>query len=354
MKEEDILAAVAFFTAVFGLGVWFYQDEIKGLWYSMDVAMLSALQYLPLLDDYYAQKLSDYKSIEPEWPSYWQYLVAGQSVWRPAVMVLFIPLCIQWARKAKKVRNQQGFDEINKAYIDKHYRTLSPSPATRQQWTVRQWFHHYELNKYVWGSDLWNERIHKAFAFQLGPPSNSAESRKLLAEFAEIIKKELVVSFGKDRKEYVERFKPDEVVETAIKCHAFRTTAMVRILAAARDDYGVVSPYAIRNRLFESPDLIPVWFSLNGLGRQTTHIESLGALSHFYVEVAFGEAQHEPYFRNAIKGLGQYREHLIHQLKIEDLDESSKHQVPVEANGPDEPRFDYSLTEEEDEGVVAR
>lgn len=350
MREEDILLALAFSIAVYALGLWFYQDEIKAIWYWMDTRMLAALQYIPFVGDHYGKMLRDYQAIESHWPSYLQYLSVGQGVWRPFAVLVFLPMCLRWAWKAHKKRAAQGFDEINQSYIDKHYRTLTPSPATRQQWTVRHWFHHYGLHKLKWGSQEWEEKLCNAFMFQLGPPSDTPESRELLLEFAKVIKKELVTSFGHKT---VAAFDPADVVERAVACHAYRTPAMVRILAAARDDFGVVSPYAIRNRLFESADLIPIWFSLNGLGRQTTHIESQGALSHFYIEVAYNERLEEPQFRNAIKGLDQYREHLLEQLRMPDLDESAQYNKE-ENPGEDEPRYDYSLTPEEETEVAAR
>lgn len=348
MKEEDILAAAAFSIGVFILGLWFYQAEIKALWYWMDSMALSALQYIPVVGERYGQMLRDYEAVEPHWPSYWQYLTIGQTVWRPFMVLLFLPLCLHWAWKAYKKRSQQGFDEINQAYIDKHYRTLRPGPGTRQQWTVRQWFHHYGIHKLEWGGAEWEDALHRAFMFQLGPPSDAPESHELLLEFAKVIKKELVNSFGAKT---VAAFEPEDVVDKTIEAHAYRTPAMVRILAAARDDYGVVSPYSFRNRLFESPDLIPIWFALNGLGRQTTHIESLGALSHFYIEVAYAEPLQEPNFRNAIKGLEQYREHLLEQLRMPDLDESAEYRQKG-SNEDDEPRYDYSLTPDEEDAVA--
>lgn len=348
MKEEDILIGIAFALGIFLLGAWYYQDVIKAGWYWMDMQMLSLLQYLPFFGDHYRQMLQDYRQIQPTWPSYWQYLVVGQSVWRPFAIVVFIPMCLRWAYLAKKVRSAQGFDNIDQGYIDKHYRTLKPSEQTRQQWTVRRWYQHYSLHKLAWGSEAWQDRIQKAFMVQLGPPSTTPESEALLKEFAAIIRAELVESFAKDKKIV---FEVDEVVRIAQASHFYLCPAMVRILAAARDDYGVVSPYKARNRLFEKSEWIPIWFSLNGLGRQTTHIESLGALSHFYVEVAYEEPLETPQFRNAIKGLDQYREHLLHQLKIDDLDQSAEY-VVAEDEGSEPPRYDYSLSLEEEDEVV--
>lgn len=348
MKEEDILAGIAFAVLVFLAGAWFYQDFIKASWYWMDIKMLSLLQYLPFLGDYYGQMLRDYRSIESGWASYWQYLVVGQAVCRPAMVALFFPMCVYWALQARKARNAQGFDTINKAYIDKHYRTLEPAPQTRQQWTVRHWFHHFGLHKLVWGSEEWEFTIHNAMSLQLGPPSTDPESQALLKEFATIVRKELDDSFSKDKKIV---FEVDEVVRIASEKHFYLTPAMVRILGAARDDYGVVSPNPMRNRLFEKAEWIPIWFSLNGLGRQTTHIESLGALSHFYVEVAYDEPLEEPQFRNALKGLDQYREHLLDQLRLDDLDESEKYKETVDSS-TEEPHYDYSLTSGELDGAL--
>lgn len=350
MKDEDMMIAGGLLVGAFVGACWVFDEEIKTLWYTMDVAMLSGLQYLPVLGEGYAQMLRDYQKIGADWPSYMQYLTVGQTIWRPLFIVVFAPLVLKWAWAAHKKRSAQGFDTVNQAYIDKHYRLLRPSPTTRQQYTVRRWFHHYGLHRMEWDSEEWHQRIGQAFAFQLGPPSDDPESQALMLEFATVIKKELDASFGASK---VKRFEPKEIVRLATERHAYRTPAMVRILAAARDDYGVVSPNRIQNRLFESADTVPVWFSLNGLGRQTTHIESLGALSHFYVEVAYGESLETPQFRNAVKGLDQYREHLLEQLKMPDLDESEQYRE-VPNYEEDEPRYDYSLSADEDHQVAAR
>ncbi len=102
MKEEDIITAIIFVAAVFLLGCWFYQDEIKALWYLMDTAMLGVLQFIPFLGDRYAGMLSDYRAVQASWPSYWQYLVVGQSVWRPFMIMIMMPMCFLWAFKSKK------------------------------------------------------------------------------------------------------------------------------------------------------------------------------------------------------------------------------------------------------------
>ena len=67
------------------------------------------------------------------------------------------------------------------------------------------------------------------------------------------------------------------------KCnqHAWETTALLRGLLSAREDGGVMAPAQFvwmraHNRL--------LWYPLNNLGRQSNHIEAVGAIAHFKAE----------------------------------------------------------------------
>lgn len=67
------------------------------------------------------------------------------------------------------------------------------------------------------------------------------------------------------------------------KCnrHAFVTTAMLRALQTAREEGGVLAPAEfVWLRAYDRT----LWYPLNNLGRQSFHMESIGAMSHFRAE----------------------------------------------------------------------
>jgi len=63
--------------------------------------------------------------------------------------------------------------------------------------------------------------------------------------------------------------------------HAFITTAMLRALAFAREEGGVMAPAQF---VWLRAHDRTLWYPLNNMGRQSYHIESLGAMAHFKAE----------------------------------------------------------------------
>ncbi len=63
--------------------------------------------------------------------------------------------------------------------------------------------------------------------------------------------------------------------------HAYENTAMLRALLVARDEGGVLSPSQF---VWLRAHDRPLWYPLNNLGRQTFHMEALGAMAHFRAE----------------------------------------------------------------------
>lgn len=63
--------------------------------------------------------------------------------------------------------------------------------------------------------------------------------------------------------------------------HAFETTAMLRALQYAREEGGVLAPAQFV--WLRSHDRA-LWYPLNNMGRQSYHMEALGAMSHFKAE----------------------------------------------------------------------
>lgn len=67
------------------------------------------------------------------------------------------------------------------------------------------------------------------------------------------------------------------------KCnrHAFETTALLRALATAREEGGVLAPAQF---IWLRAHDRRLWYPLNNLGRQSFHMEALGAMAHFKAE----------------------------------------------------------------------
>jgi intracellular multiplication protein IcmP len=66
-----------------------------------------------------------------------------------------------------------------------------------------------------------------------------------------------------------------------INRHAFETTAMLRALAFARSEGGVMAPAQF---VWLRAHDRTLWYPLNNLGRQSFHMEALGAMSHYRAE----------------------------------------------------------------------
>ncbi|HBR69471.1 MAG TPA: type IV secretion system protein, partial [Rhodospirillaceae bacterium] len=63
--------------------------------------------------------------------------------------------------------------------------------------------------------------------------------------------------------------------------HAFETTALLRALATAREEGGVLAPAQFVWLRAHDRQL---WYPLNNMGRQSFHMEALGAMSHYKAE----------------------------------------------------------------------
>lgn len=71
------------------------------------------------------------------------------------------------------------------------------------------------------------------------------------------------------------------IVLTNTNRHAFVTTALLRALATAREEGGVLaSAQFVWLRAYDRT----LWYPLNNLGRQSFHMEALGAMSHYRAE----------------------------------------------------------------------
>lgn len=90
-----------------------------------------------------------------------------------------------------------------------------------------------------------------------------------------------------------------------INQHAFRTTALVRALDVARSEGGVMAPAQF---VWMRAHDRALWYPLNNLGRQTFHMEALGALSHYKIEKRTQRPVAKPKVDDAVRSLVEYME----------------------------------------------
>jgi intracellular multiplication protein IcmP len=85
--------------------------------------------------------------------------------------------------------------------------------------------------------------------------------------------------------------------------HAFQNCAMIRALATAREEGGVLAPSQfLWLRAYDRA----LWYPLNNLGRQAFHMEALGAMSHYRAEKLTGRPIPKPKLNDAIESISEY------------------------------------------------
>lgn len=85
--------------------------------------------------------------------------------------------------------------------------------------------------------------------------------------------------------------------------HAFQTTAMLRALATAREEGGVLAPATfVWLRAFDRT----LWYPLNNLGRQAFHMEAFGAMAHYKSEKRTSRPIPRPKVEPAIESIVTY------------------------------------------------
>lgn len=85
--------------------------------------------------------------------------------------------------------------------------------------------------------------------------------------------------------------------------HAYETTALLRCLARAREEGGVLAPAQFVWLRGVDRNL---WYPLNNLGRKSYHAEAAGALVHYTNELIAGQKIPTPRFDEVIKGFEEY------------------------------------------------
>ncbi len=92
---------------------------------------------------------------------------------------------------------------------------------------------------------------------------------------------------------------------TLKKCneHAWETTALMRALSYAREEGGVLAPAQfVWTRAYDRL----LWYPLNNLGRQSLHLEAIGAMAHYKAEKLAQRPIPRPKVQDAVKSLNEY------------------------------------------------
>ncbi|HEY8189212.1 MAG TPA: type IV secretion system protein [Micavibrio sp.] len=85
--------------------------------------------------------------------------------------------------------------------------------------------------------------------------------------------------------------------------HAFHTTAILRALATAREEGGVIAPAQfVWLRAYDRT----LWYPLNNLGRQAFHMEAFGAMAHYKAEKMTQRPIPRPKVETAIDSIISY------------------------------------------------
>lgn len=120
--------------------------------------------------------------------------------------------------------------------------------------------------------------------------------------------------------------------------HAFQTTALIRALAVAREEGGVLAPAQfVWLRAYDRT----LWYPLNNLGRQAFHTEAFGAMAHYKAEKMTMRPIPRPKVERAIDSMVEYmKSDKVRPIPKLDYSRSKKKrgvkkpQLPVQARQP--------------------
>ncbi|MBN8521509.1 MAG: type IV secretion system protein [Alphaproteobacteria bacterium] len=93
--------------------------------------------------------------------------------------------------------------------------------------------------------------------------------------------------------------------KTLAKCHqhAFETTALMRALMTAREEGGVLAPAQF---LWLRGYDRALWYPLNNLGRNSYHMEAMGAMAHYKAEKLAQRPIPQPKIDGAVQAISEY------------------------------------------------
>lgn len=89
------------------------------------------------------------------------------------------------------------------------------------------------------------------------------------------------------------------------KCneHAWETTALMRALVTAREEGGVLAPAQF---VWLRAHDRALWYPLNNLGRQSLHMEAIGAMAHYKIEKMAQRPIPRPKTEDPVRSLKEY------------------------------------------------
>lgn len=89
------------------------------------------------------------------------------------------------------------------------------------------------------------------------------------------------------------------------KCnqHAWETTALLRALSTAREEGGVLAPAQFVWMRGHNRNL---WYPLNNLGRNSNHMEAIGAMAHYRAEKRAERPVPKPKVHDAVESIVEY------------------------------------------------
>ncbi len=146
-------------------------------------------------------------------------------------------------------------------------------------------------------------------AFILKAGRKRADSDDLLGRLALCWSHEKGLQLSKDRtllREARAILKNRALSEKFIaKCnqHAWETTAMMRALVTAREEGGVLAPAQFV--WLRAHDRV-LWYPLNNIGRQSFHMEAVGAMAHYKAEKMAQRPIPRPKMGDAVKTIAEY------------------------------------------------
>ncbi len=85
--------------------------------------------------------------------------------------------------------------------------------------------------------------------------------------------------------------------------HAFETTALIRALAVAREEGGVLAPAQF---VWLRAHDRRLWYPLNNMGRQSFHMEAVGAMAHYKAEKMTDRPIPVPKMEGAVETIQEY------------------------------------------------
>ncbi len=263
---DNELAYLILTAVVLGFLYW-KLDFLRQIWLTATLKELDVLSLLPGLGEHFqdlkARLLAKPQNLE-------RLMLADRHAgWAIGALVGPVLLTIAWrAWKKRRVRSER---RITLPLLGAILRYRPVADYERQGLTPEQWAAFYKLDSA--GEDF-EEKAIRAFTLQLGVRSDPGDG--LIRRFA--------AGIGL----------PPEIVRKACERHAYRSTAMLRLLHYARERSGVVKTGFMRPVLQKDKSLIPVWFAIASLGRQTGFVEGAGIVAHYQVELSWGKPVADP------------------------------------------------------------